>query len=107
MKYNVSTLPRAEFDAQHIYDWIKERSPEGAIRWWESFEAAYTRLERNPLSFPLALEADRCQKEIRQVLFRTRRGSYYRALFMVTELDVQILRIRGPGEPDLQEDELL
>lgn len=28
-------LPRAESDAEHIYEWIRTRSPQGGWAWWD------------------------------------------------------------------------
>lgn len=107
MAYTVRTLPRAEFDAQLIYDWIKERSPDGALRWWNEFLDACASLRRSPDRFALAIECQWDDRDIRQVLFKTRRGKYYRALFVVVDDEVRILRVRGPGQPDLLSDELM
>jgi plasmid stabilization system protein ParE len=106
MEFKVRTLPRAELDAQHIYDWIKERSPEGARRWWLAFEDACDRLQRQPFSFALAAEAELCGRDVRQILFKTWRGKYYRALYVIIEDEVRVLRVRGPGQPDLSSHEL-
>jgi plasmid stabilization system protein ParE len=106
MRYTVRTLPRAEFDAQQIYEWIRERSPEGARSWWFAFENACETLERDPNSYALAPEAEVTGRELRQMLFKTRRGRYYRALYVVIDDEVRIVRVRGPGQPDLMDDEL-
>jgi plasmid stabilization system protein ParE len=107
MRYSVRTLPRAEFDAQQIYDWIHERAPEGALRWWQAFEDACKSLKRNPLAYGFAAEAESTGREIRQFLFKTSQGNYYRALFIVVDDEVRVLRVRGPGQPELLPDELL
>jgi plasmid stabilization system protein ParE len=106
MRYTVRTLPRAEFDAQQIYEWIRERSPDGARSWWLAFEHACETLERDPNSYALAPEAEVTGRELRQMLFKTRRGRYYRALYVVIDDEVRIVRVRGPGQPDLMADEL-
>ncbi len=106
MTYRVQTLPRAELDAQQIYEWIKEQSPDGARRWWLAFLDACDKLKRQPLSFALAPEFELSDREIRQILFKTRRGRYYRALYVVVEDEVRVVRVRGPGQPDLLPDEL-
>jgi hypothetical protein len=36
--------------------------------------------------------------EVRQVLFKTRRGNVYRALYLLDGEDVYILRVRGKGQ---------
>jgi plasmid stabilization system protein ParE len=106
MAYTVRTLPRAEFDAQQIYNWIEDRSPDGAVRWWQAFLDACDRLKKQPQSFALAIESESSGREIREILFKTRQGRYYRALFVVLGNEVRVLRVRGPGQPDLQPDEL-
>lgn len=53
----------------------------------------------------VAVRGDRCVcqgealgREIRQLLFRTRKGRTYRALFDIQGKTVRVLRIRGPGQ---------
>ena len=98
MSYTVIVLPEAEQDADRIYQWIAERSPAGARRWYEQFLAAIRGVASNPKTHGLAPESDRVEREIRQLFFRTRRGLRYRVLFTVTELTVYVLHVRGPGQ---------
>ena len=106
MPYTVRTLSRAKFDAQQIYDWIKERSPEGALRWWTAFRDACHSLKQSPERQSMAIEAEQTGRDLRQLLFKTRRGSYYRLLYIIVGAEVHVLRVRGPGQPDLTTDEL-
>ena len=106
MTYTVRSLPRAEFDAQSIYDWICERSADGGRSWWQALEETFARLRRNPGSYACAPEAGQGGADVRQILFKTRQGRFYRVLFIVVGTEVRILRIRGPGQPALTEDEL-
>jgi plasmid stabilization system protein ParE len=106
MTYVVRTLSRAAADAQQIYDWIKENSPEGALRWWTAFREASRSLSENPERHSLAAEAELSDTDIRQLLFKTRRGRLYRLLYVIGHGEVHILRVRGPGQPDLTPDEL-
>lgn len=106
MSYRLRILPRAEADIEHIYEWIRQRSPTGAQLWYAAFEAAAQRLLIDPLVYGLARETRFVEEEVRQFLFRTRRGRTYRGLFAVTGDEVRILRLRGPGQRDLQPDEL-
>jgi len=39
--------------------------------------------------------------DVREVLFKTRKGNPYRILFTIQEAEVLILRVRGPGQDDL------
>jgi hypothetical protein len=46
----------------------------------------------------LAPENADAELEVRQVLFKTRRGNVYRALYFVDGENVYILRVRGKGQ---------
>lgn len=107
MCFVVRSSPRAESDTQRIYDWIRERSAQGAKRWWLAFEEACKRLSAQPNNFGLAPEAFQAGYDVRQILFQTIHGHPYRALYVIIEGEVRILRVRGPGQPILQDDELL
>jgi len=102
MSYRVTVLARARQDFDGIVGWIFERSPQGADRWVTRFEEALARLEENPFVAPIAPESEELREEVRQILFRTRAGRTYRALFLVTGDEVRILRIRGPGQEPLR-----
>lgn len=106
MTYRIKILPRAEADVENIYQWLRQRSPPGADRWLEAFERAVQGLTDAPTGFGRASESQFVDAEVYQVLFKTARGRTYRALFVVTHGVVQILRVRGPGQRDLQADEL-
>ncbi len=93
-------------DAQQIFDWLKMQSPEGAVRWWNAFEEAVHGLLDDPSSRSDAPESELVNYELRQFLFKTRRGKTYRGVFVVVENEIRILRIRGPGQPPLEPDEL-
>jgi plasmid stabilization system protein ParE len=106
MTYHLQILPRAEADVEHIYRWIEERSPEGAWNWYSAFEEAARALLINPLGYSMAQENDFVDYELRQFLFKTRHGRIYRGVYVVVDDAVRILRVRGPGQRDLQPDEL-
>jgi plasmid stabilization system protein ParE len=98
MTYRVQPTAQAEAEIERIYRWLYERSADGASRWYEAFLKSAKRLESSPLSCALAPENDDFDRELRHVLFRTRRGGTYRAIFVVQDDLVQILCVRGPGE---------
>src|SRR4051794_36535902 len=102
MSYQVRVLARARADLDGIVAWIAERSPEGAARLVARFEEALVRLEQNPFVAPIASESQELGEEIRHVMFRTRAGRTYRALFVVVGDEVRVLRVRGPGQPPLR-----
>ncbi len=102
MSYRVVVVARARLDVETIYDWIADRSAEGAQRWLDQFEKATGTLATNPFVAPLTPESDRLDIEIRHTVFRTRAGRTYRAVFTVVDDEVRILRVRGPGQPPLR-----
>jgi plasmid stabilization system protein ParE len=59
-------------------------------------------LETNPLIAPLAPESGSFDIEIRSIVFRTRAGHAYRAIYTVADDEVRILRVRGPRQPPLK-----
>ena len=106
MAYSVRLMPRAELDVDRIYSWIAERSQKGAQRWWLALVEIQDRLQLNPLEQAIAPEFSNPENEVRQILFKTPRGLNYRALYVVVNHEVLILRVRGPGQPELADDEL-
>jgi plasmid stabilization system protein ParE len=102
MTYRVVVLARARLDVDRLYDWIAEASPEGAQRWLDQFEKATNTLETNPFVAPLVPEAKSFDIEIRHILFRTKYGRTYRAIFTVVDDEIRILRIRGPGQSPIR-----
>lgn len=106
MTYRVILQPAAKNELAAIHSWLAERSPTGAARWFNRFTDALLTLETSPLGCGLAPESEFVDREIRQVLFKTRRGNRYRALFTVTGDTVYVLHVRGPGQRLLDADEL-
>jgi ParE toxin of type II toxin-antitoxin system, parDE len=78
---------------------MAERSPEGAARLLASLEKSLVMLERNPFLSPLTLEGIDLQRQVRHFIFRTRAGRNYRALFIIVDEEVRVLRVRGAGQP--------
>lgn len=106
MSHTIRILPRAERDFRHIHSYIRERSEAGAIRWRHGFEKGLRRVAENPFQFGFAVENELSELDIRQCIFRTKKGLRYRAVFTVVDDEVIVLRIRGPGQPPLAPDEM-
>jgi hypothetical protein len=102
MSYTVRIFPRDRADVQEIYNWLSERSEQGASSWFERFQQTVGALQADPLMWPIADESKHLDYEIRHRLFRTRRGRMYRVLFAVVGSAVRVLRVRGPGHPPLK-----
>jgi plasmid stabilization system protein ParE len=106
MSYRVTILRRARQDFHAIEAWLANRSRQGAASWVKRFDEALASLEENPLLQPVAPESEAFPEEIRHIMFRTRRGRTYRALFLVEGEEVRILRIRGAGQDNLSPGDL-
>ena len=107
MSFAVHELPRAKEDKRQIVEWLLERSRPGAAAWLTAFDDAVERLEQNADSYGDALENADCPLvDVRQLLFRTRRGRVYRIVFFIEQTEVFVLRVRGPGQPSLKPDEI-
>ncbi|QDS97292.1 type II toxin-antitoxin system RelE/ParE family toxin [Adhaeretor mobilis] len=106
MTFSIELLPRAQGDFEVMFSYLWKRSPEGAESWRQAFELATKRLKTNPLSCGLAPENKHFVFELRQLLFKTRYGRTYRAVFRIDESRVSIFRLCGPGQAPLSLDEI-
>jgi len=97
-EFQIIVQPEAERTISEILTWVGERSPPGAIRWHAALLRAVDRLRQQADSFPLAHESSHFHAEIRELLFKTRRGLPYRILFTIEANVVHILYVRGPGQ---------
>ena len=106
MMFQVHVLHRAQADVYSIARWLAERSPLGAAAWLRAFDEMVGRLEKQASSCGPANESDAFELDVRQALFKTRRGRVYRALFFIEGQNVYLLRVRGPGQAPVRQDEL-
>jgi plasmid stabilization system protein ParE len=103
----IRTLNLAQADIERIFNWLETRSPKGSAAWFEALISGLNRITQNPDAFPIAFEARRrWGREIRDCLFKTRRGRRYRIVFEVTAELILGLRARGPGQPPLRKRDL-
>ena len=98
MKFTVIALRAAERDFNGMLEYLAIRSKAGAEAWARAFDKALARLEESANSCPLAAENAYVDFEVREILFKTRRGLIYRVLFTIRENKVFILHVRGPGQ---------
>lgn len=108
MNYHVRPLPRAIHDVDRILDWManEKNSLRGAARWLDVYESALAGLAKDPHKYPAAQENEEVEHDLRQILFGTKRGLTYRAVFIIENDEVFVVRVRGPGQANLQPDEL-
>lgn len=104
MSFEVYELPKAKFDKQTIFDWLANNSPQGAATWLDSYDAMIRRLEQHADSLEEALESRECEMNLKQALFKTKRGRVYRAIFCIENDKVYVLRVRGPGQAPIEPD---
>jgi len=104
-KLRILALTRADID--RIYDWLAERSPAGAVSWYDAFTAETERILDRPESYGVIPEArPRWKRRIHQAIFKTAQGNPYRILFEWTDEEVRVLRVRGPGQAPIRQREL-
>lgn len=106
MKHRVIFQPRALRELEEQYQYIAERSPQMAARWFNRFVSSLEGLANNPERYAVAREAGLVKREIRQLLFGKGRG-VRRVLFIVERDTVRILCIRHSAQQDLTREQLL
>lgn len=106
MSFRVDLTSRAERDVDAILGWIHERSPQGAATWYRRWNEVLRSLLANAGSCPLAPENDDHDEEIRHIVFKTRRGRRYRALFVIRDSRVFVIHVRGPGQNVMSREEV-
>jgi plasmid stabilization system protein ParE len=104
MKYRVHELTLAQADARTIFDWLSQRSVQGAEAWLDAYDEMVDGLTRF-VGHGVAPES-KLDFKVQQVFFKARRGNFYRALYYVAGEDVYILRIRGKGQAQVRPGEL-
>jgi plasmid stabilization system protein ParE len=103
--FQVRLTARAERDAVEALEYLPQRSPTAAARWYAGLLAAVQSLAALPQRCGLAPEADNLGIELRQLLFGKRRG-VYRILFMVVGDTVHVLPIRHAARESLKRGDL-
>ncbi|QEG35913.1 type II toxin-antitoxin system RelE/ParE family toxin [Bythopirellula goksoeyrii] len=98
MSFRVNLTLRAETDVSEILQYIRERSPQGAATWADRFDQVLAELTESANRKPLAPENGDHEEEIRHVVFKTRVGKKYRAIFLIREDLVLVTHVRGPGQ---------
>ena len=101
MNYDVVIGPDALLEIEEAYQWMLQKHPEWAHRWFDGLEQARDSLARFPERCPLAPENEHFAEEIRQLLYGKGRGQY-RILFTIHEDTVYILHVRHAARPHLE-----
>jgi plasmid stabilization system protein ParE len=106
MSRTLRIVERARSDVDDIFNWLVQRSAPGAISWYLAFHRAIEKMALSPESYAEAPESHRLGRQLRQAPFRTRRGRVYRIVFEISDNDVLVLRVRGPGQSALRRRDL-
>ena len=106
MSFAVRELPKAQQDKLSIFRWLNERSPAGSLAWLDAYDSLLERMKADARVFAEAAESRDCDVDVRQALFKTRRGRVYRVLFFIEDQNVYVLRVRGPGQAPASADDL-
>jgi plasmid stabilization system protein ParE len=106
MKFNAQLLWRAKRDVDHILAWLNQRSPQGAASWLRAWDRTFASLESSADQYGLAPESEGRPIEVRQILFHTRKGREYRALYTIECNNVYVMHIRAPGQDLVPPEEL-
>jgi len=94
----VRVSDHAHRDVEIILTWLSERSPQGAARWFDKYLESLRTLPERAIGCPPAPEAVILGRDLRQLLFKTRRGHSYRSLFLIDGDFIQLLAVRGSGQ---------
>jgi len=105
MKYQLIIQPPALDDLDQAYQWLAERSPLNAARWFNRLVATLETLRTRPERCGLAPESEFVGEEIRQLLYGKRTG-VYRVLFVIRQRQVRVLHIRHAARQPLPPEEL-
>jgi plasmid stabilization system protein ParE len=106
MSRTLRIVERARSDVDDIFNWLVPRSVLGAISWYLAFRQAIEKVASAPESFAEAAESHPLGRQLCQTLFKTRRGRLYRIVFEVSDTEIMILRVRGPGQSPLRRRDL-
>lgn len=106
MKFQVSLTAAAKRNVRVNLRWIEARSRSGAEAWYRRWLQVLDELRDRADTFGPAPEDVDHAETIRQIIFNTRRGLPYRALFVVRDRDVFVLHVRGPGQDLLSADDV-
>jgi len=106
MSRTLRIVERARSDVDGIFDWLVQRSVQGAISWYLAFRHAIHTIASSPEIYTEAAESHPLGRQLRQASFKTRRGRVYRIVFEVSDTEIVILRVRGPGQTPLRRRDL-
>jgi plasmid stabilization system protein ParE len=103
MRHRVVITDPADRNFRDHFQWIKERSSQGADAWRSRIIEAVKSLENSPERHALARESAAFPVEIRCLLSGKNRSAF-RILYQIKDNEVRVLAIRRPSQ-DLMDPE--
>src|SRR4051794_32814486 len=97
MMYRVVLQPEAKLDLLEAVEYLAPRAPQAAERWLQGFLESIQSLDTNPQQWPAAAEAEHLSRDVREWFYRTK-SSVTRAVFIIVDDEVRVLRVRRPGQ---------
>ncbi len=101
MRYRVVITDPADRNFRDHFQWIRERSPQGASAWRTRIIEAVQSLETSPERHSLARESVAFPVEIRCLLSGKNRSAF-RILYQIKGEEVLVLAIRRPAQDLMQ-----
>lgn len=105
MSFRLIITEPAEHDRDGCFAYIWKRSPQGASRWIEAFDAAVQALLTEP-HYGESPESGDHDEKIRQKMFKTRRGRTHRLIYVLRGDTIFILHVRGAGQDVMADEEM-
>jgi plasmid stabilization system protein ParE len=105
MAFQIKLTKNAETQIEAAYLWFQDQNPAFADQWFRSLMNEIAKLQDKPRRFPMALEQDIFDEEVRQFPYGKGR-SKYRILFSIEEETIHILHIRHSAQSLLSEEDI-
>ncbi len=105
MDYRVVITEPADQNFRDHFEWIRERSIQGAENWRAKMIEAVLSLAKDPRRNALAREASAFPVPIHCLLVGKQRG-LFRILYSIEDDEVRVLAIRRPAQDFLKPDDL-
>lgn len=110
MSFRVKVFRTAVREVDEILDWFirQQKAPTGAEAWYRAYNVALAKLREFADQQSLAPEDEFADFEVRQVLFKTRRGKrFYRLVFTIVDDQVRVMHVRAPGQDLIPPEKLM
>ena len=93
MSFRIKVFRTAVREVDEILDWFirQQKAPSGAEAWYRAYNASIAKLRKFGDQQSLAPENEFVDFDVRQVLFKTRRGKrFYRLIFTIVGDEVRV-----------------